>query len=50
VVSLSLGSTFKVTENVVFKKDHEVSVVRSKWMFSLFTDLETYQGYGKVTK
>lgn len=42
VVSLSLGSTFKVAENVVFEKLHDVSMVRSKWIFSFFMDLRAY--------
>lgn len=45
LVSLGLGFSFRIAENVVFEKTQEVSVVRSKWMFSFFTDLKTYQGY-----
>jgi len=45
LVSLGLSSAFKTTENVVFEKTQELSVVRSKWVFSFFTDLQSYQGY-----
>lgn len=45
VASFSLGSTFKVAENVVFEKIQDISAVQSKWMFSFFTDLKSYQRY-----
>ena len=45
LVSLGLSSAFKTTENVVFEKTQELSVVRSKWVFSFFTDLQSYQRY-----
>lgn len=45
LASLGLSCSFRVVENVVFEKTQEVSVVRSKWIFSFFTDLRAYQGY-----
>ena len=42
---LCFGSTFRVAENVVFEKIQEISSVRSKWMFSFFTDLQAYERY-----
>lgn len=42
---LGLSSSFRVAENVVFEKRQEISVVRSNWMFSFYTDLKSYQGY-----
>jgi len=45
VASLALGSPFRVAENVIFEKTQEISAIRSKWMFSFFTDLKAYQGH-----
>lgn len=45
VASLQLSFCFRVAENVVFEKTQDVSVVRSKWIFSFFTDLRAYQVY-----
>ena len=45
LVSLGLSSSFRIAENVVFEKTQEISVVRSKWIFSFVTDLTAYQGY-----
>lgn len=44
-VALEQGSSFRVTENVVFEKTRDLSVVRSKWLFTFFMDLRSYQGY-----
>lgn len=45
LASLGLSCSFRTAENVVFEQTHEISVVRSKWMFSFFTDLKAYQDY-----
>lgn len=46
LVSLvSLSYPLRISENVVFEKVQEVSAVRSKWVFSFFTDLRAYHGY-----
>ena len=43
LVTLGLSSPFRITQNVVFEKTQEVSVVRASWVFSFFTDLKTYR-------
>lgn len=45
LVTLGLSASFRVAENVVFEKTQEISVVRSKWVFSFVTDITAYHVY-----
>lgn len=40
-----LACSFRVAENVIFEKVQDISVIRSSWIFSFFTDLAAYEGY-----
>ena len=49
LVTLGLSSPFRIAENVILEKTQEISVVRSSWIFSFFTDLRAYrQHLGKL--
>ena len=42
---LRLTSAFRIAENVVFEKTQDITVARSKWVFSFFTDLRAHRTY-----
>ncbi len=43
VILLGSSCAFQVAENVIFEQTREISVVRSKWIFSFFVDLKSYR-------
>lgn len=47
ILAMCIGivSPFRVAENVVFEKVQDISVIRSSWIFSFFTDITAYEGY-----
>ena len=45
LIFLRLSSAFRIAENVVFEKTQDITVARSKWVFSFFTDLRSHRTY-----
>ena len=42
---LGLTEALVVNENVVFHKENEVAITRSKWLYTLVIDLNPYENF-----
>ena len=47
ITSFLLGMTeaLVINENVVFHKENEVAITRSKWLFTFVRDLKPYENF-----
>ena len=44
-ILFGLTEAFVINENVVFHKENEVSITRSKWLFTFVIDLNPYKNF-----
>ena len=44
-ILFGLIEAFVINENVVFHKENEVSITRSKWLFTFVIDLNPYKNF-----
>ena len=42
---LGLTEALVINENVVFHKENEVAITRSKWLFTFMIDLNPYENF-----